>query len=250
LDSIEHEPEPQKKTLKLSTVSMIFGISSLGFLIIFIPPLPFLDFLMAIAGLAAGMIALRKIKKNDGLFTGRGFAITGIVTSSISFLRFLLFIFFMLLVMFSSGLKDRDPQSILEDGRLAQLPDSAFGVKAEGWSGMFTGEDYMMFKAEPEDIEKFITESPSLKEVEPELFSAEKQYMPYPEKDDFESDEEFLEHQKHSYYHLGDYLPQWYRPMIRNKGRRYEIPAKDSHNWGSVIINDETGTVYINVIWS
>ncbi|AQQ71660.1 hypothetical protein SMSP2_02037 [Limihaloglobus sulfuriphilus] len=204
MESIELEPKPQKNTLKLSIISMILGVLSLVFFVLFIP---FLDFLLAISGLIAGIIALRKIKKSAGIFAGRGFAIAGIVTSSISFLRFILFIVFMFLVAFPSGLKDRDPQSIIEDGRLAQLPESAFGVKAEGWSSMFTGDDYMMFKADPEDIEKFIADSPSLKGIEPELFSPEKQYMPYPEKDDFETDQEFLEHCKHSYYHIGGHLP-------------------------------------------
>ena len=142
------------------------------------------------------------------------------------------------------------PKAVLKAGRLAKLPQSAADIKAEGWSGIFTGEDYLMFCATPEDIEKFIAESPSIKDTEPEIFSLDKMYLPYYEPNDFTDDKDWETYFRHKYFFRHKSQPQWYNIEIRLKGRRYEIPSFKHHNWGSVIINDETNTVYINVIWS
>jgi len=48
--------------------------------------------LLGIVGVIIGIVALRKIKKSDGLLKGGGFAITGIVTSAISIVVFILLV--------------------------------------------------------------------------------------------------------------------------------------------------------------
>ncbi|MHC4075230.1 MAG: hypothetical protein ACYSRR_03495 [Planctomycetota bacterium] len=136
---------------------------------------------------------------------------------------------------------------ILSAGRLSDLPESATEIKVEGWSSMFAGMDYIKFRATSEDIEKFIKQSPSINNLSPEIFSREHMYLPSSELTDFGEN-----YYKHKYYVLAG-EPPWYEPVIRIKGRMYEIPGDPNmrdHNYGSVIIDDETNTVFITVIWS
>ena len=54
-------------------------------------------------------------------------------------------------------------RSVLFDGRLAALPDSATDIKVYHWSGIFSGESFLKFSAEPKDINVFLRSSPSIK---------------------------------------------------------------------------------------
>lgn len=120
-----------------------------------------------------------------------------------------------------------NPQQILRNGRLADLPASVTDIKAEGWDGIFTGEDYLMFRADPDDIKLFISNSDSIKSQKPKILSEDS-----------------------SHTRKSSYMPQWYNPSTIVKGRKFEIPAANHHNWGTVIIDDQTNTVYIEVTWS
>lgn len=234
------------RTSRLAIASLILGVAWV-----------LLGPLAAIPGLILGIIAIVKIKRSRGSLKGRPFAIAGIITSAIPIVLIGMFIlWFVYRLSWGMKLSARKPQAILKAGRLAELPESATDIKAEGWSGIFTGEDYLIFRATPEDIEKFIANSPSIKDVAPEIFNSGHMYLPQPENTDFENEIDFENYMKHKYYyrHSG-YLgpPPWYEPTIRANGRMYKIPGdpnKRRHNWGSVIINDETNTVYIDVIWS
>jgi hypothetical protein len=230
----------KSRTSRLAIASLVLGIAWI-----------LLGPLTAIPGLILGIIAIVKIRRSRGLLKGRPFAIAGIITSAIPIVLIGMFILWFAYRL-SSGMKlsARKPEAILKDGRLAELPVSATDIKAEGWNGIFTGECYLVFCATPEDIEKFIAESPSIKDTEPEIFSSEKMYLPYCEPNDFTYDADLEAYFEHKYFFPRKSQPEWYNIAIRLKGRRYEIPAFKHHNWGSVIINDETNTVYINVIWS
>jgi len=143
-------------------------------------------------------------------------------------------------------------KKILASGRLANLPESTTDLNVGGWGGGFTGEDYIKFCATPEDINKFIAESPSVKAVTPEIFSSEHMYLPQSTDASQEMRVDFENYYKHKYYYESHY-PSWFKPTIKVKGRIYEIPGdpnKNGHNWGFVSIDDETDTVYIYVIWS
>ena len=140
------------------------------------------------------------------------------------------------------------PPAILQDGRLAQLPASATEINAAGWSGFFTGEDFLAFRASPQDIEAFLTGSPSLKGATPEVFSPAHMRLPRPAHGSHESLE-----RAHEYYDPEALQPSWFDTAVRVKGRRYLIPPdpnRKGHNWGAVIVNDETNTVYVSVNWS
>jgi hypothetical protein len=137
---------------------------------------------------------------------------------------------------------EEDVARILKDGRLYSLPKSASNVKTEGMGGLFTGEGFLSFQATREDIEIFVSNSPSIKNVKPESFNESHMYLAYPEDDNFE--------EKHKYFYKHKHWPKWYDPTIKNEGRLYEIPPIEGHNWGSVIIDFGTNTVLVYVIWS
>jgi hypothetical protein len=54
----------------------------------------------------------------------------------------------------------------------------------------------------------------------------------------------------HEYFTPGSLTPEWYCPQIKQRGRRYEIPAEGAHNWGEVIVDDEEHIVFVTVVWS
>lgn len=227
------------KTSGLAIASLALGI--LGFCIFGLP---------AIIGLVLGIVALHQMKKSKGMLKGQGFAIAGIVISAFVLVVILVIMLFFLCLRESPAERT---ERILRAGRLADLPESATYIKAEGWSAMFTGEDYLMFRAAPEDIEKFIAKSPSLKGATPEIFDSEHMHLPYQKEEEYYTDEELENSYKQKYFFPSHMDPKWYDLTIKVKGRQYEIPGdpnKKGHNWGSVLINDETNTVYIYVIWS
>lgn len=161
-------------------------------------------------------------------------AVTSIVLAAVAICSILLFLAIYVnsaLSRFANSLPDGQlvelpdsaSGSILKNGRLADLPSSASDIRVAGWKGIFTGADYLMFKASVADIDRFISESPSLAGSDTTHFNQ---------------------------YHKSFYQPEWFDPPKRAKGRLYEIPAFESHNWGSVIVNEESGTVYIEIIWS
>ncbi|MHC4573302.1 MAG: DUF4190 domain-containing protein [Planctomycetota bacterium] len=226
----------QPANSKLAVASMILGIGCI-----------FLGPLSAIPGLILGIVAAKRIKESGGLLKGRGYAITGIITSVV-FPIVLVGIFLLAVVFHLPGgvkLRGRRPESILRAARLADLPNSATNVRAEGWSALFTGEDYLMFQATPQDINNWVAQLSSIRNSIPETFNSDHMHLPY------KADRKY--YTRHEYYFPMSSNPQWYDLTIRVNGRKYEIPGdpnKGGHNWGTVIINDQTNTVYINVIWS
>jgi hypothetical protein len=138
-----------------------------------------------------------------------------------------------------------DASRILKAGRLADLPASAKDVKTEGWSSLFSGSDYLTYKATSEDIENFIKESSI--SFAPEVFDGNHQHLQTEPNDNIWQTEEYY---KNKYFIRNGDWPEWFDPTLKSKGRIYEIPAENNHNWGEVIINDETNTVYIWVCWS
>ncbi|AQT67012.1 hypothetical protein STSP2_00150 [Anaerohalosphaera lusitana] len=140
-----------------------------------------------------------------------------------------------------------DVSKMLHAGRLAELPANARNLRADGWDGLFTGEEYLMFNAPADEVDSWLSASPGLKETV-EHFDAEHMLLPQPDNDRERSQ---LIYEGHELYYLFHRMPRWYRPTVRVKGRRYEIePDESGHNWGTVVVDDETNTVYVKVIWS
>ncbi|MHC4154948.1 MAG: DUF4190 domain-containing protein [Planctomycetota bacterium] len=100
---------------------------------------------LAIGGLPLGILALVKIIKGKGRLRGRGFAIAGIAISAV-----------VLLTMLVDSVPSLRARKILRAGRLANLPESATELKAEGWHAGFAGAEFLTFRTTPDQIEKFI----------------------------------------------------------------------------------------------
>jgi len=135
-------------------------------------------------------------------------------------------------------------RQIIRDGRLSEIPKSAKNLKVYTWHTLFSGESFLCFEASPAEIQKFISGSDSLKDVEPKVYSENRMRIPYPL--NYNGD------LTHDYFIPDTMAPKWLKEELRNKGRVYEIPfiGERGHNSGIVIIDDLSNTVYIKVVWS
>lgn len=120
--------------------------------------------------------------------------------------------------------------------RLADWPEGATEVRADGTRNAFSMTYLLRFSAPPEAIEAWIRQSPGLKGVSPEQFTPQRMLLPYPA--DGETSTE------HRYFHPDPRYP-WFDPTIRNRGRRYTIPQDRNACGGEVIIDDEAQTVFV-----
>jgi len=131
----------------------------------------------------------------------------------------------------------------LQLGRLADLPVGANDVRIDGSSNLFTSCYRIRFKATPDEIEAFVACSPGLRGIAVEQFTPEHMYLPSP---DFRNG---TDADGHCYYRTARDYP-WFDPTIRVKGRRFEIPQDHNANYGEVLLNAETQTVFIWVAHS
>jgi len=112
---------------------------------------------------------------------------------------------------------------VLHDAQLAALPDSATDIEVYTWSSPFSGEEFLRFAAEPNDIERFIRESPNLQGKVPTQYSAE--HMRLPVCDDMQKRSEF-EQAGHEVYFPHSNTPDWYKQEINAPARRYIFRPK------------------------
>ncbi|MEC5127030.1 hypothetical protein VSU19_09730 [Verrucomicrobiales bacterium BCK34] len=117
---------------------------------------------------------------------------------------------------------------IIDSGRLAPLPESASEILSYAWVGLFTGKSFLTFKASPGQINYWLQNCSSLKSVEPQLHNSADPLI-RPQASD---------------------APSWFTPSLEIKGRYFEIPAVEQHNWGEIIINDHTNQVFVSITWS
>lgn len=137
--------------------------------------------------------------------------------------------------------------ALVSRAKLAPLPDSVAGIRVYEWSSPFSGEEFLRFAAEPNDIEKFVKDSPALQGQEPERFSAERMRLPVT--DDMEKD---WAYQKagHETYIPHPNLPDWYKQTITGPARRYMVQPERYQYPGHVLIDDEQHVVYVYLIFS
>jgi hypothetical protein len=138
-------------------------------------------------------------------------------------------------------------ETILKHGRLASLPQSATEINVYNWSSPFSGEWYLSFRAGPEDIDKFLAESPSLQGQEAAVFTPERMRLPESLR---RKGADWLTADPNTYFWRDPMTPEWFNPEIRERGRAYGIPPQNHHNWGQVIVNDAEHVVYVKVVWS
>ncbi len=134
-------------------------------------------------------------------------------------------------------------RGFLEAAQLAPLPSSARGIKDYRWSSPMSGEHYLRFAADPNEIEQFIADSPILQGVEPERFSADRVRTKQPE-DYFDT---WDYHEDGNVYYIPDpMIPSWYKQEIKGPARRYHIKPPGYHYGGEVIIDDVEHVVYVS----
>jgi len=136
---------------------------------------------------------------------------------------------------------------VLHNGQLATLPDSATDIEVHTWSSPFSGEEYLRFAAEPNDIEMFLSESRILRGKVPNEYRATHTNL---------SAADGVEEQgtpaeaAYDVLGLGPMAPDWYRPDFTNPARRYIIQPKRYQLPGEVIVDDEQHVVYIYLCFS
>jgi len=136
-------------------------------------------------------------------------------------------------------------RTLLAYAQLAPLPQSATAVRFYAWSSPFSGEDFLRFTADPNDIERFLAESLALQGQEPTRYSAERMRLIYPK--------DFLARNVDD---ANEYVaprtggPAWYKQEIRGPARKYRIQPPKYQQPGEVLVDDETHTVYIRLCFS
>lgn len=137
--------------------------------------------------------------------------------------------------------------TLLKYAELAPLPESSKGIRYYTWSTPFSGEDFLRFTAEPNDIERFIAESFALQGQEPERFSAQRMKLERPK--DYLTNPDYKE-DGNIYYKPPGTMPHWYKRQIKGPARIYRIQPPRYQYPGEVLIDDETKTVYIYLCFS
>ena len=117
---------------------------------------------------------------------------------------------------------------------LAELPPSATDVRI-GRSGWRAGRVFVFrFRADPADIETFLTSSPVLAGSVPVVYSPDKTLTPELGEGDLLSSEGW---------------PSWFEPWLRKGGRMYRRGPDAPYEVRWIIVNDETHVVYAYMTW-
>jgi len=126
--------------------------------------------------------------------------------------------------------------TILKYGRLAPLPQSATAIRVYDWSSPFSGEWYLSFRANPEDIDEFLAASPSLKGQEAAVFTPQRMRLPESLR---RKGADWFTADPNTYFWRDPGTPEWFNPEIREQGRGYGIPPQGHHNWGVAIGSEQ-----------
>lgn len=135
-------------------------------------------------------------------------------------------------------------RAILLHARLAPLPKSATEVRVYTWSSPLSGEEFLRFGADPDDIERFLDASPILRGKECYRLSAEDVKRPVG------SDPEKWQRWREAQSRRDLSAPPWYLQEIRRPIRRYRIQPEGYHFPGEVLIEDQSNVVYVKLISS
>ncbi|MBN2130348.1 MAG: hypothetical protein JW741_12670 [Sedimentisphaerales bacterium] len=135
---------------------------------------------------------------------------------------------------------------ILENARLAALPAGATDINVHEWSSPFSGEEFLRFRASPAEIERFLSESPSLKGKQAEPFQRKPEPSPPApaRKSGWPYDTLWFQS-----FQAEPGAPEWHRQPI-DRGRRYEFRPKGGYLEAGAIVDDDNHLVYVTVVWS
>jgi hypothetical protein len=106
--------------------------------------------------------------------------------------------------------------------QLASLPESARNVRVYIYRVFLAGEDFLRFEADPNDIERFLADSPSLNNITAHTSWSEKMRTT-------------------SYYNSS--APSWYDQPVQGRSRRYDLNTPGGI--AELIVDDERHAVYV-----
>jgi hypothetical protein len=133
---------------------------------------------------------------------------------------------------------------VLARAQLGVLPASANNVSVHIFTFICSANYFLRFAAEPNDIEQFLEDSPSLKGVGGERYSKERMRIACR---DFDQASDDSRNAAHDYFSPHGSVPSWYKEEIRGAGRRFETDAWEGKWFGEVIVDDEQHVVYVHV---
>ena len=157
---------------------------------------------------------------------------------------------------------------------LANLPESARDVRVYSSCVLFVRTDYLRFEADPEDIERFIADSPGLKGITCRTYSKKRMRLATSNygialvQEEMRNDPNFVDmlningsSTKSFYIGIGvpesiftdtnEYFysihdtPSWYKEEIRGAGRYYDLNENDRGCLSELIVDDEKHIVYV-----
>lgn len=182
------------------------------------------------AAVLAGLIALYQVLVVHWVFRKR--AVTGLLWAGLLLWPAIALAHFPLYETFPVVVA----RIILSTAELSSLPKSAHQIKAYHWSSPFSGAEFARFTAEPEDIERFLKQSPALQNKEPDRHPVEFPKGMNP---------------PHPYeVNVSPTAPDWYRQTFIEPGRRYHIQPPDYHCPGEVFVDDKNHIVYVYISFS
>jgi hypothetical protein len=115
---------------------------------------------------------------------------------------------------------------------------------------IFSGGDFVRFTAEPNDVERFIAASPALQGRTPKRYSLQRMRLPQPRPRSLGAEGGFDMNDANEYVAPHPNSPDWYQQEVRGPARKYEVQPPRYQYPGEVLIDDETHTVYVYLIFS
>ncbi len=137
--------------------------------------------------------------------------------------------------------------ALLVMAELAPLPESATGIRFYSWSSPFSGEDFLRFTADGNDIERFLAESPALQGQEPTRYSTQKMRLKFGDEPEVNPNYPV---DRTEYVSPRRSAPSWYKQEIRGPARKYHVQPPRYQLPGEVLVDDETNTIYVYLCFS
>jgi hypothetical protein len=145
----------------------------------------------------------------------------------------------LLLFEFFHGPNRGDPSQLAcRLARLAPIPGQV--VWSENRQSPFSGSTYIVFRASRPEIEKWVADSPGMRGLSPTVFDANLRLEPpWDHQNNTMPPYDPHVERENVYTQEGKYVP------TTKNGMRYKIPQDQDANYGTIIIDWDTGTVWI-----
>ncbi len=142
---------------------------------------------------------------------------------------------------FCLSLPEARTRRLLEGAGLAALPESASKIRVYSWSTPFSGDAFLRFEADENDIEKFLNDSAILKDVECQVFSQQRMRLKRPREHKYDSD---YGDGINEYFRPHGWAPPWYEQELKRSARLYKFTSRYGHG-AEVIVHDEQNLVLV-----